>query len=440
MSAVAVQRQSVTHDQWQRLARVPTSPLLALWADAGEVCALFGDAGAPLLVATCVDEDGYPALSPTHPAAVWFERLVCDLWGHVPVGGIDARSWVDHGTWPLSRPLASRPGPPRVRETPEFSFEETLDQVSIGPVRGGIEPAVHLRLGVAGETIARLQLRLGYTHKGTLALVRGKSPRAAARFAARVSAAATVAHSLAFAQAAEAASGCEPPQRAQALREVMLQIEAVTATLDAMAAMAEAMGRDQLATRCAWHGEALRRASQFAFGHRLMMDCIVPGGVAGDLAPGGDAAILRTLADLTAELPALRLPENRLAGLGTVTAELAALFSVQPGDAATRAAHRFAALSQQIAHTRDALHGAPGDGLSTPMPTASGEAIGWVESDAGPVWHWLRLEHGQIEGAFLCDPAWLNWQLVEAVAHGSAIEDLQVLLASFSLSASGVDL
>jgi Ni,Fe-hydrogenase III large subunit len=51
----------------------------------------------------------------------------------------------------------------------------------------------------------RLEARLGYTHKGTLTLMRGKSPRTAARFAARLSGEATVAHGIAFARATEAA-------------------------------------------------------------------------------------------------------------------------------------------------------------------------------------------------------------------------------------------
>ena len=143
-------------------------------------------ATAPLLVSTEVEDGGYPALSPARPAAAWFERMVHDLWGHTAIGGTDQRPWLDHGHWPISAPLALRPGPPGRSEAPEFLFPAELDQLPLGPVRGGIEPAAHLRLGIRGETIVRLEARLGYTHKGTLTLMRGKSPRAAARFAARL--------------------------------------------------------------------------------------------------------------------------------------------------------------------------------------------------------------------------------------------------------------
>ncbi|HEY2620897.1 MAG TPA: NADH-quinone oxidoreductase subunit C, partial [Acetobacteraceae bacterium] len=179
-------RQVLTGDGWTRMAGEPSPPLLGLWADTREVYALLRDRVGPLLVSTEVEDGCYPALSPVRPTAAWFERMVRDLWGHVAIGGTDPRPWLDHGCWPHSAPMALRPGPAGPREAPEFLFEEDLDQIPLGPVRGGIAPAAHLRLGVRGQTVARLEARLGYTHKGTLTRRRGKSPRAAARVAARL--------------------------------------------------------------------------------------------------------------------------------------------------------------------------------------------------------------------------------------------------------------
>ena len=77
--------------------------------------------------------------------------------------------------------------------------------------------------------------------------MRGKSPRAAARFAARLSGDATVAHSIAFARAAEAAGGTEAPPRAAALRAVMAELERVANHLGDCGAIAE---RRRLRARC----------------------------------------------------------------------------------------------------------------------------------------------------------------------------------------------
>jgi len=58
-----------------------------------------------------VEAGHYPALSPIWPGAAWYERMIRDLWGHAADAGTDARPWLDHGTWPLLRPMALRPEP-----------------------------------------------------------------------------------------------------------------------------------------------------------------------------------------------------------------------------------------------------------------------------------------------------------------------------------------
>lgn len=437
---MSVMRHVLTREAWTRMAAEPSPPLLALWADTRDAYALLRDGGVPLFVSTEVEDGGYPALSPARPAAAWFERMVRDLWGHAAVGGTDQRSWLDHGRWPISVPLAPRPGPPGPAEQPEFAFGDDVDQFPLGPVRGGIEPAAHLRLGIRGEAVARLEARLGYTHKGTLSLMQGKSPRAAARFAARLAGEATVAHSVAFARASEAALGCEVSPRGSALRDLMMELERIAAGLDVLAAMAEAMGSDLQATRFAWHGEAMRRAANVAFGHRLMMDCVVPGGVAVDIAPGGGEGVSRALSDVASELPVLRPAPGSLSGLGVVSAGHEVLFAAKPGDAETRARDRLGVIETGIRRLHDLLSALPEGAVSVPLSGDSGEAIASASGPSGDIWHWLRLDHGQIASVFLCDPAWTNWRLFETVMAGAQVEDLPLIMASFGLSSSGIDL
>jgi Ni,Fe-hydrogenase III large subunit len=401
MSLAPPPRRPLTHDAWTEMASASSPPLLALWADTREVYALLRDGDAALLVSTEVEDGGYPALSAARPAAAWFERMVRDLWGHIAVGGTDQRPLLDHGRWARSAPLSVRPGPPAPADTPEYPLAPELDQLPLGPVRGDIAPAAHLRLGISGETIVRLEARLGYTHKGTLSLMRGKSPRAAARFAARLVGEATVAHSIAFARATEAALGCEIPSRAATLRAVMAELERIAGRLDGIAATAEAAGRDWLATRAASQTEAIRRAAQVAFGHRLMMDCVIPGGVAADIAPGGSEALGRALPDVAAELP-------ECAGA--------------------------------IRRTRALLLGLSAGPVAVPLPPESGEGVGHADGPHGEIWHWLKLDHGQIASAFLLDPAWTRWAALETAASGSQLEELPRMMAEFGLSSSGLDL
>ena len=83
--------------------------LLAFWADASHVHALFLDEvdEATVVVSTLVVDGFYPALSPVRAGASLFERTIHDLWGHTAAGGVDTRPWLDHGFWGQTRPLSS---------------------------------------------------------------------------------------------------------------------------------------------------------------------------------------------------------------------------------------------------------------------------------------------------------------------------------------------
>ena len=89
---------------------------------------------------------------------------------------------------------------------------------------GIIEPG-HFRFTCDGETVVRLEQRLGYVHKGIDLLMSGAPLTRAARLAGRVSGDSTVAYAFAFARAVEAALGIEAPPRAVWLRAVMAELE-----------------------------------------------------------------------------------------------------------------------------------------------------------------------------------------------------------------------
>jgi Ni,Fe-hydrogenase III large subunit len=511
-AALPAERHLLTAEAWARLsaalAAEPDLGLLALWAEPGRAHAAFLGGSAALLLATAPAAgdapapDGgaslprYLALSPARPAAAWFERMVRDLWGLEAEGGTDPRPWLDHGRWPVRAPLAGprpSPRPPAPAPHPEFLpvLGAGVRQVPLGPVRGRIAQAAELRLHTRGEAVLRAEHRLGHTHKGVLSLILGKSPRAAARFAARLAGDSTVAHAWAFAAAAEAAAGVEPPPRAQHLRALMLELERIHNHLRDAAAMLGPLGLERARTRCLVLREGILRAAEQAFGHRLMMDRVLPGGVAIDIAPSGPAVILAALEALEAERPALeRLVREhgglraRLAGLGRVDPGLVARFAAggvvgrasgrafdarhaagsapyhalplppmaldTAGDAAARLGLRIAELAgaARLAHVLLADLPATGRGEALPLrplPQGSegraGEGIGLVEGFRGECLHWLRLDDGGlIAAAFLRDPSWLHWPLLEAAIAGGDVADLALCERSFNCSASGVDL
>lgn len=458
--------------------------LLALWDDGARVHAIFIDpVGTVLPVATPVVEGRYPALSRARPCAAWFERMIRDLWGHEAEGARDLRPWLDHGRWSAHAPMSTRPIPSAgAPEPPEFlpAEGEDLHQIGIGPIQGGIAGPGHFRFHAFGETVVRLETRLGYAHKGQLALMRGKSPRAAARYAARLSGDSTVAHSIAYALAVEAALEIAASPRAQALRAVMAELERVANHLGNIGAIVNEVAFAILPVRFGWHREAILQAAARAFGHRLMMDCVVPGGVAGDLAPEGTDAILQALDALDAELPALiRTYDDssslmdRMIGVGVVTPHLAFglaaggfvgrasgrgfdarrtpgyppyadLKLVVPtrseGDVDARIRVRLDELRESSRLLRHLLAFLPSGPLTIELPSGSGEGIGVAEGFRGDIWHWISLDGGMIAAAFPRDPSWLQWPLLEEAAGSGTVADFPLISRSFNCAYSGVDL
>jgi Ni,Fe-hydrogenase III large subunit len=470
----------------EALPQEPTLALLSLWAEPAAVHAAFLDeAGGGLLLASCPAPEGsYPALSPARPGALRFERTIRDLWGLTAVGGLDQRPWLDHGRWPVAAPLSARPARSSgLPLQPQFLpvEGEGWHQIPVGPVHAGVIEPGHFRFTVQGETVVRLEVLLGYAHKGTLGLMAGKSPRAASRFAARLSGDTTVAHSLAFALAAEAAAGIEAPPRAVTLRAAMLEIERIANHLNDWGFVCNDAAFAYPHARCGVLREGLLRANLTAFGHRLMMDRIIPGGLALDLAPGAEAPILAALDAVEAEIPALLAIyeshaslQDRVVGTGVLRPGLAARFApggpvgrasgrgfdarralphapyhalpialpvFQEGDVDARVRVRVAELQESIGLARRLLAApAPGE-IHAALPQRGGEGIAAVEGFRGEILTWMALDDGGlIRAVFPRDPSWLQWPLLEAAMEGNIVADFPLCNKSFNCSYSGVDL
>ena len=468
--------------RWSALAPTPGFALLGLWGEPGFAHAAFLDeARLEVLLASVPAEEGrIPALSPLWPSAALFERALTDLWGIAAEGGTDQRPFLDHGRWPLLAPLSARPAAQAPDALPmEFLpvAGEGVHIIPVGPIHAGVIEPGHFRFHVQGEIIVRLEARLGYVHKGTLSLMQGKPPRAAARFAARLSGDTTVAHSLAFARAAEAALGVEAPPRAQVLRAAMLELERLHNHLNDLGFIANDAAFAAIHARCGWLREGLLRAQREAFGHRLMMDRVLPGGVSQDLTPEGAAALLAALGAIEAELPAiLALYEghaslqDRVLGTGIMEPWLVAGFApggvvgraagrafdarlltgeltpgavaTQPGaDVDARWRQRHAEALQSLAFLRDILPRLPEGELTVQLPPRGGEGMALVEGFRGECLAWLRLDGaGGIEACMLRDPSWLHWPLLEAAVIGNIVADFPLINKSINGSYSGVDL
>ncbi|MBR0679388.1 hydrogenase expression protein HypE [Roseomonas eburnea] len=480
----------LTAETWAELPAAllaePSLALLGLWAEPGMVHAAFMDdeTNAALLASAPAGAGRYTALSSARPGAIRFERMIRDLWALTAEGAVDLRPWLDHGRWGLEGPMSGRPAvtggePPQ----PEFLpvEGEGVHQIPVGPIHAGVIEPGHFRFHIQGELVVRLEERLGYKHKGTLGLMLGKSPRAAAAFAARLSGDSTVAHGWAFAAAAEAALGAEVPPRALALRAVMGELERIHNHLNDWGFVCNDAAFAFPHARCGWLREGVLRACEGAFGHRLMMDRVLPGGVAPDIAPGGAEAILAALDAVERETPALmRIYEShaslqdRVVGTGFLDPMLAARFAAggfvgrgsgrrfdarrgpgyapfdamvpalaveTGGDVDARVRVRVAEIGTAISLVRRLLMTLPEGETLLPLPSRAGEGSAMIEGFRGECLAWVRLdEGGLIRAVFLRDPSWLQWPLLEAAIEGNIVADFPLCNKSFNCSYSGVDL
>ena len=483
-------RRVVDADRWTTLGEQLGEgrwTLLGLWGEAEAVhMALLGGGRDELAVATlgCPARQ-FPSLARHHAPAHRLERAIRDLCGLEPVGAPDDRPWLNHGRWPVRHPLglptqASGRGEPYAFLTAEG---EGLHQIPVGPVHAGtIEPG-HFRFTANGETVVRLEERLGYAHKGIEALMAGSPLQCAARFAARTSGDSTVAYSLAFARAAESALGVDVPVRAQWLRGLMAEIERIANHIGDIGAACNDAAFALMHAHTAVLRERVLRQSRISFGHRLMMDTIIPGGVAVDLDPSGIEGIRSLLAEIRHAFPKLvelyddtASLQNRTVGAGTLSHALARQYGCggyvgrasgrafdarrnlpyspydelkfevpcfQEGDVNARLWVRIREVEQSLGLIDQILGGMPSGEISAPLGEVreSREGISLVEGFRGDILCWLRLDpSGTIARCHLRDPSWFQWPLLEAAIEGNIVADFPLCNKSFNCSYSGHDL
>ena len=480
-------RAIVTADGWRDaivMLAAGERTLLGLWGEPQTVhMAVLDETRNSVGVLSLACPDGrFPSVGEAHPPAIRPERAIRDLYGLEPVGLPDGRPWLDHGRWGVRHPLGH--AEPAGEAPAGYAFlpveGENLHQIPVGPVHAGIIEPGHFRFTASGETIVRLEERLGYVHKGIDGLMRGADIERAAKLAGRVSGDSTVAYALAFARAVEAATGTEAPPRAVRLRALMAELERIANHLGDIGAICNDASFALMQAHCAILRERVLRFAKGAFGHRLMMDAVVPGGVAVDLRRPSAAAFGALLAELTRVFPALvdlydntASLQDRTVGTGGLTAALARQYgaggfvgrasgrtfdarralpyapyealrfevpSLEEGDVNARVWIRIREVEQSLALI-GALADLPDGPVRAEVPRRAGEGMALVEGFRGDVLAWLRLGgDGRIAASHLRDPSWFQWPLLEAVIEDNIVADFPLCNKSFNCSYSGHDL
>ena len=271
--------------------------------------------GTDFLIVKCElpeNDPTFPTIKRKFVAAWRFERQMQSLMGVIPVGHPDPRPWIKfedwpEDAWPLRKKFPASTRMARVKGNYRWirAEGEGVYEIPVGPVHAGIIEPGHFRFQAVGEEIINLEERLGYVHKGIEKRFESLSWADGARLAGRVSGDSTVAHAIGYCRATEAPAGCAVPARGMWLRALMLERERIANHLGDIGAICNDVAFAFLLFQIHTLKEHIVRTNNRLFGHRFMMDRVVPGGVTIDLDDAGVDEMLRELDSFTGEFERL---------------------------------------------------------------------------------------------------------------------------------------
>jgi Ni,Fe-hydrogenase III large subunit len=225
------------------------------------------------------------------------------------------------------------------------------------------------------------------------------------------------------------------------------------------------------------------RDNQAVFGHRLLMDLIVPGGVCSDLDDRSKETLqpqlqvlLQEMRDLLSILVDDSSLEDRLVGTGYLGSGVARELGVTgyvgkasgqdydvrrdsgyapydrldmsspcltEGDVAARLQIRADEILHSLKLLDDLILQLPAGPVSVVWPQGGSEqeGLGLVEGWRGEILSFVRFDRdGRVARFFPRDPSWFTWPALERLIDGNIVPDFPVCNKSVNASYSGHDL
>jgi Ni,Fe-hydrogenase III large subunit/Ni,Fe-hydrogenase III component G len=437
------------------------------------------------------DDPKFPSITKRYVPAYRFERQIESLMGLTPVGHPDKRPWIKfedwpQDAWPLRKTFDASKPLPRVKG--EYAWivteGEGVFEIAVGPVHAGIIEPGHFRFQAVGEEVIHLETRLGYVHKGIEKKFESLSWIEGARLAGRVSGDTTVAHSLAYCMALESMTGSTPPARAQWLRALFLERERIANHLGDIGAICNDVAFTFMLYQTMRLKEMFVRTNRMLFGHRFMMDRVIPGGVCVDIDAKGIKEIEDQFDYVSKEFERLTLVlddnaslEDRTRETAILTKEMATDLGVvgfvarasgldldcrkhnpfppydrlkvnvpvlTAGDVHARVWIRVEEIRESFRLIREILKSIPDGAIASDIKLPSRVSTGFaaVEGWRGEIIYWLQAgPAGEVNRCMVRDPSSLCWLgLEQSVPFGNIVPDFPVCNKSFNQSYSGNDL
>ncbi len=426
-----------------------------------------------------VKDDRYDSVSKDIPSAEIYERLIREYNGFDAIGlkNTCPVTYWRTGDPPLKK---ERTGVAETRESiPHNNIRgDGIFEIPVGPVHAGVIEPGHFRFSVAGESVIKLNVHLGYTHRGIEKMMEGPVSRIRIHLIERTSGDTTVANSLAYCHIME--NGVTVPERAQFIRVIASELERLASHVSVIGGVCTDTAFSVPAALGSRLHEDVLRINLRVFKDRFMRNVIVPGGVRKDIDKESRRFLTRSL--LTLKLDIMELSDmmmdsstllDRLETTGVLKKEVASLYrAVGPiarasgiasdvrkerpydaydkvsltvqtetsGDVLARTKVRIREAYESIDLIMQCLALMKDGPLRIEIEPSDGFDVSVVESARGELVHCAEIRNGNIWRYSIRDPSLVNWPMMCYAVPGNVVPDFPLINKSFSLSYSGNDL
>ncbi len=155
--------------------------------------------------------------------------------------------------------------------------------VPIGPQHPALKEPGHFEITVDGEIVTAATARLGYVHRGIEKGVEGQNWAQAMYMLERICGICSHVHATAYALGVEQLAGVQAPPRAQAIRELVAELERVHSHMLWLGVAAHEGGFDTLFMYSWRDREIIMDILEGLTGNRVNYSCNVLGGVKFDV-------------------------------------------------------------------------------------------------------------------------------------------------------------
>lgn len=357
--------------------------------------------------------------------------------------------------------------------------------LNIGPQHPSTHGVFRIKATVDGEKVVEAEMVMGYLHRSMEKLAEERTYTQNIPFTDRTDYLSSMSNNLGYVLAVEKLAGIEVPDRGQAIRVIMAELQRLASHCMAVGAFANDAGAWQ--TPVMWtfrEREKILDIFEMTSGARITCNYMRIGGVAFDIPEDFEPAvreILKTFPPFLDEIEGLlsgnEIFISRTRGVGVLTPETATNASLSgpmlrgsgiawdirkadpycgyekysfqipvgyQGDAYDRFIVRLAEMRESLKIVEQALDGLPGGPHSTQVPLAlrppRGEAYARVEAPRGELGYYVVSDESASPHRFhIRPPSFINLSALREMTVGGSVADAIVVLGSVDIVVGEID-